>query len=59
MLIASVTADTVNVFVRCMLNTLNPVYTPKTLAKLASRRGVVGGVTDLFMVCGLDALNRK
>ena len=50
MLIASVTADTVNVFVRCTLNTLNPVYTLKALAKFASRRGVAGGVIDLFMV---------
>ena len=58
-LIASVEVDTVNVFVRCTLNTPNPVYPPTALSKLASRRGVAGGVIDLFMVCGLDALNRK
>ena len=59
MLIASVKVDTVNVFVRCTLNTPNLIYTPKALSKLTSRRGVAGGVIDLFMVCGLDVLNRK
>ena len=35
---------TANVFVRCTLNTLNPVYNPTILTKLASRKGVAGEV---------------